>query len=306
MQVSSHSVNKENKQTPNLVSSPDLGNCANLSMATPYFRGPDDDSNSCDGKNMFAPKLTINGYDTVPSRQVLNEMTEDELRKVTQFRVYRPGIGEICWPGLTDVRGLDLDKIVRIELKEVFVYDDMEEEEKPPQGTELNKYAIITLWNIFPKSSKSQFSVEKMNAFEDKLHRACESAGAKFQEYSPQTGEWIFTVDHFSRYGLHDDSDSDDECPGGTNIGGPIKKPHTDGGAFSSSLLTPRKPFVVRNAIDIDSSYSLQSARKVAEGSHSESMNQLLDGELSSSKEASDTVIVQSPQATVSEQRGWL
>eukprot|EP01035_Chromulina_nebulosa_P055786 gene55786-76463_t len=58
------------------------------------------------------------------------------------------------------MRGLDLDKLVRIDKKEVFVYgDDCDDSSRglhvpPPLGTALNKRAVITLWEVFPKSSR--------------------------------------------------------------------------------------------------------------------------------------------------------
>ena len=45
--------------------------------------------------------------------------------------------------------------------------------------------------------------------YEEKLQRACNKLGAKFVEYRPETGSWVFKVDHFSKYGLEDDSDED-------------------------------------------------------------------------------------------------
>eukprot|EP00951_Prasinocladus_malaysianus_P019641 scaffold159177_cov39-Prasinocladus_malaysianus.AAC.1 len=34
---------------------------------------------------------------------------------------------------------------------------------------------------------------------------------SKFISYDPDTGEWVFEVAHFSKYGLADSDDSDDE-----------------------------------------------------------------------------------------------
>ena len=262
--------NKENKLTPNVISNvptPSSVNstAGNISMATPQFinrRGEDriveeQEEEPVRKPANGAPLLTMGGYDTTPSRHVLAEMSGDELSKVVQFRIYRPGIGEICWPGETDVRCLNLDQIVRIEPKEVFVYDGMSDDcaEKPPQGQGLNKHAIITLWNMYPKSK--HLTDEKVAAYEVKLHKACEAAGAKFQEYNPHTGEWIFTVDHFSRYGLAD-SDSEDECapvPAGSKL--VHNKVAVTPGAARRSPAPPStlKNLALKSSLDIDANF---------------------------------------------------
>lgn len=35
-----------------------------------------------------------------------------------------------------------------------------------------------------------------------KLERASLKMGAKFKDYRPETGTWVFTVPHFTKYGL--------------------------------------------------------------------------------------------------------
>ncbi len=54
------------------------------------------------------------------------------LATVEDFTVGRRGMGFVTWRGPTDVRGLDLDAIVRFGPKEVNVY--MDDSKKPPLG----------------------------------------------------------------------------------------------------------------------------------------------------------------------------
>jgi hypothetical protein len=265
--------NKENKATPNVISSvptPSSTNttAGNLSMATPQFinrredrvqeyEDDEEEPASVIKPSNGAPVLTMVGYDTTPSRHVLEEMSAAELAKVVQFRIYRPGIGEICWPGETDVRHLNLDEIVRIEPKEVFVYDGLSDDDpqKPPQGRGLNKHAIITLWNMYPKSK--HLTEEKVAAYEAKLHKACEAAGAQFQEYNPHTGEWIFAVDHFSRYGLAD-SDSDEEsAPAGPRIAHSKAASVATPGVSKRTAAPPStlKNLSLKSSLDIDANF---------------------------------------------------
>lgn len=44
--------------------------------------------------------------------------------------------------------------------------------------------------------------------FAEKLRKITVKKDAKFVDYRPETGSWVFKVDHFSRYGF---TDSDDE-----------------------------------------------------------------------------------------------
>lgn len=47
--------------------------------------------------------------------------------------------------------------------------------------------------------------------FAEKLRKITVKKGAKFVDYRPETGSWVFKVDHFSRYGFND---SDEETEG--------------------------------------------------------------------------------------------
>lgn len=44
--------------------------------------------------------------------------------------------------------------------------------------------------------------------FAERLRKITVKKDAKFVDYRPETGSWVFKVDHFSRYGFND---SDDE-----------------------------------------------------------------------------------------------
>lgn len=61
---------------------------------------------------------------------------------VDNFTVGRYGYGNICFLGITNVAGLDLDSCIFIVRKEVEVYP--EGVVKPSEGDELNKPALVT------------------------------------------------------------------------------------------------------------------------------------------------------------------
>ena len=127
---------------------------------------------------------------------------------------------EITWLLITSIYinfdwsslGLNLDEIVFFRHKEVIVYPD--DQNKPNLGDGLNKKAQITLDKVWPTDKadssiiKSSERLRAMN-YEDKLVRASTRLGARFIEYRPETGSWVFRVDHFSKYGL-DESDEED------------------------------------------------------------------------------------------------
>ena len=48
--------------------------------------------------------------------------------------------------------------------------------------------------------------------YDERLARAAHRLQAKFIEYRPETGSWVFRVNHFSKYGL-EDSDEENELP---------------------------------------------------------------------------------------------
>ena len=161
----------------------------------------------------LAPKLTKEGYETVPPIDELAQMSEADLATVQNFTVRRRGTGEVVWEGAVDVRGVDLDRVVSIEPKDVSVYSIEEEEgTKPAVGTKLNRPAAITYEEVFPRDDP-QASKTEMDKFALRLEKRCEKMGAEFVSYERSTGTWTIRVVHFSRYALVDEDDSDDDTP---------------------------------------------------------------------------------------------
>lgn len=151
------------------------------------------------------PMLTKEGYHTIPDIATLQNLSDEDLSQVKNFTIYRHEYGKICWEGLIDVRGLDLDNIVSIDFKEVRVYEDNADFPSPPLGIGLNRPATITLYQIFPK----KISPEHNRVYENKLRQFCDNNEAEFISYDADLGEWVFLVKHFSKYGLVDDDDED-------------------------------------------------------------------------------------------------
>jgi len=157
----------------------------------------------------LVPKLTRSGYAVVPSLEEMESMSEAELATVPGFTISRAGIGSVSWDGSVDVRGVDLDEIVTINHKDVGVYDEAERNgTKPEVGDKLNRRAVITMFDVFPKEGSDAAAIEK---FERKIAKSTKGMGAELVSYDSSSGVWKFRVPHFSRYALVDDSDDEDD-----------------------------------------------------------------------------------------------
>lgn len=113
-------------------------------------------------------------------------MSEVKLSQIDNFEIGRYGFGSIKWPGLTDVRKLDFDKIIDIERARLTVYP---EQDKPRIGTELNKEAVISL-NVKTRASNNVAEVK------ERLTEITEKLGGKFISYDLDM--WILRVPHFN------------------------------------------------------------------------------------------------------------
>lgn len=157
--------------------------------------------------------LTRARYYTIPPLEKLEDfLKEDGSCIVPTFTIGRKGYGNVFFNEPIDIAGLNLDELVHFRHKEVIIYPD--DENKPPVGTELNRKAQITLDQVWPhdktlhEAIKDKERLELMD-YEGHLRRVCEKHDTRFIEYRPETGSWVFRVDHFSKYGLSD-SDEDD------------------------------------------------------------------------------------------------
>ncbi|NXD87632.1 NUP98 protein, partial [Halcyon senegalensis] len=160
--------------------------------------------------------LTRAGYYTIPSMEELARITDRNECIVTDFTIGRKGYGSIYFEGDVNLTNLNLDDIVHIRRKEVIVYPD--DERKPPIGEGLNRRAEVTLDGVWPTDKttrcliKSPERLAEMN-YEGRLESVSRKQGAQFKEYRPETGSWVFKVAHFSKYGLQDSDEEEEEHP---------------------------------------------------------------------------------------------
>jgi len=157
--------------------------------------------------NPNAPKLTKLGYATEPPVDVLETMADEELAAVHRFAVVRPGHGRVDWLGRVDLRGVDLDRDVRICERagppSVEVYDDDDDgaaaagarSAPPPVGLKLNRPATVTLEHVGPPDADP--TPAAMAKFHRRLDRSVRKIGATQLDYDPATRIWRFQIQSF-------------------------------------------------------------------------------------------------------------
>lgn len=147
--------------------------------------------------NPACPILTTSHVSTVPEYSQLQQMSSEDLASVDGFAVRSAEFGEIEWPGVTDLRNLDLDKILSFSDAEVVVYPE-ERTTKPSVGAGLNKRAILRLAHIYPSNtSPSNDGADLTAAFVERLKKRTADLRAEFLGYEPSGGVWMFQVEHF-------------------------------------------------------------------------------------------------------------
>lgn len=162
------------------------------------------------GTSALLPKIAPEWF-TEPSMAELAQMTSQQLASVDNFSVGSKDNGkmqaEVRFEGLTDIRGLNLTEIIELKWGEVTVYPD--DSRKPPVGQALNKPAVISLWNIYPRSKTGSIndSADAIKKYREQLKSFTAKQDADFLEYSDE-GIWRFRVKHFTRYGLLDDNNN--------------------------------------------------------------------------------------------------
>lgn len=107
----------------------------------------------------------------------------------------------------------------------------------------------MTLDRVWPvdKTTKSTIkSPERLEAmnYEERLQKACLKLDARFVEFRPETGSWVFKVDHFSKYGLDDSDDEDVE-----NAGANVAKKTAAGAKPGVKVLTTTKATVHKEPV---------------------------------------------------------
>ena len=161
---------------------------------------------------------------TIPSLSELQNYSAKQLMAVRDFGVKCAGVGEVTWPGLTDVRHLDLDEAIQFSKDakgraKVSFYSSQKSSDSghnnendnendhvnassnsefgrssqrlkklPQVGEGLNKDCVITLIGFKPTSDRRARKMQK------RIAQATDAIGGELIDYDSHTGAWTFAL----------------------------------------------------------------------------------------------------------------
>ena len=158
--------------------------------------------------------LTDATYYTLPPIEELNTKSDEELKQIPNFTIGKERVGSLQFLEPVDLTNVDLCSVILFDDKEVTVYPD--EATKAPVGLGLNRSAIVKLHHCWPIDKATRRPILDSNS--ERLQKHVEKLrhipNTEFIDYVAHDGTWVFKVQHFSRYALDDDDDSDNEDRG--------------------------------------------------------------------------------------------
>jgi len=179
----------------------------------------------------------------IPSMQELRDMSRDQLKKISPYTVGRVGIGKIVFDEV-DLTAVPLDEImgdiVKLNIRSATVYETAVT--TPPEGKGLNVPSTITLENSWPRSSGGRLPVHERKGprYDKHIERLRRVGGTEFLSYNPDTGEWLFRVQHFTTYELDDDDDETmDDAGVSYEVADESQTTPTQGVSADASMVSP-------------------------------------------------------------------
>jgi len=146
-----------------------------------------------------------------PSKADISNMNRMQRQKVSNFTIGRHNVGKIAFKAPVDLSNIDLDElygaIIVLETRSATVYPIAAK--KPPVGRGLNVPARISLEQSWPRGRDKRMTTDAKR-FAKHVERLKRIENTEFEGYDKDTGIWIFSVEHFTTYGLdYDESDMD-------------------------------------------------------------------------------------------------
>ncbi|KAI0449891.1 nuclear protein 96-domain-containing protein [Xylaria acuta] len=152
-----------------------------------------------------------------PTRDEIQNMNRVQRQKVADLTVGRENVGHVRFKVPVDLTSIDVDTIcdtiVVLTPRSATVYPSSVK--KPPVGKGLNVPALINLENAWPRASRTG-KPTSINKHVERLKRIPDTT---FEDYNVDTGEWSFSVEHFTTYGLDDSEDEEEDAAPETSTG---------------------------------------------------------------------------------------
>ncbi|KAK8097885.1 uncharacterized protein PG998_013371 [Apiospora kogelbergensis] len=145
-----------------------------------------------------------------PSKEEIDSMNRVQRQKVVDLTVGRVNCGWVKFKVPVDLNTVDygnlFENIVVFVVRSCTVYPN--QAKKPAVGKGLNVPSLINLESSYPRASMTNKG-RKGPSLAKHIDRLKRIPGTKFENYNTETGEWTFSVEHFTTYGL--DYDEDEE-----------------------------------------------------------------------------------------------
>ncbi|KAG5976791.1 hypothetical protein E4U55_007244 [Claviceps digitariae] len=173
---------------------------------------------------------TPGDYWMQPTKEELQNMNRMQRQRVDNFTVGREHVGYVKFKVPVDMSSIELDDlcggIIQLEPRSATVYPV--QAKKPPVGKGLNVPAQIALEQSWPRGGRNKRITSDPKRFNKHVEKLQRIPDTTFESYDKDTGVWIFSVEHFTTYGL-DDSDEesdDDDMDSPPNIDTPTRPVH--------------------------------------------------------------------------------
>ncbi|KAK6854429.1 hypothetical protein PG995_009522 [Apiospora arundinis] len=145
-----------------------------------------------------------------PSKEEIDNMNRVQRQKVVDLTVGRVNCGWVKFKVPVDLNTVDygnlFENIVVFVVRSCTVYPN--QAKKPAVGKGLNVPSLINLESSYPRASMTSKG-RKGPSLAKHIDRLKRIPGTKFENYNTETGEWTFSVEHFTTYGL--DYDEEEE-----------------------------------------------------------------------------------------------
>jgi len=154
-----------------------------------------DDAEPTAFKGDPTPKLSNPEIRTEPMYKDLCQMTESQLSNIVDFEIEHVQYGQIRWDEPVDLRGVNIDEIVRFSQSSFELYPDMDP--KPVFGTGFMTPCSVMLFNVWPKgcNSMDRPSFKREERFRYSLEKHCRTCGYRYITYD-NNGVLEFSVEN--------------------------------------------------------------------------------------------------------------